>query len=500
MRQSRRFRGILVSAVTTAALAIGALGVAAAPAHAASVTGFGNGTVGVPQTVTANGFVGCGQVSVSAQYSTGLTISSSPATVDGNGNATLSWTPSIAGTVTSANLVSLCGPFALGSAVIATTTTTTTLNAPNVVKVGTATQITVIVQAASPSTYNPTGSVVVKDGSGNTVVTMGLTAGPGTGQSYAYWWWTPSNQGSYVFQATYGGDSSATGSPSAQDFVNASASGGTISLTAPSQVTVGVPVTLVATLVPSTIQGSVGFTVNRSPISASIPIVNGQASYVWTPTAPGNAVLGASYTTNGGASGSTSDNVTIVAGPVQSDVITLIQPGYGTWAPNGTYPLGNGTTFVFQASTLSGAAVSLTDVGPCQTPGLGLVVTQGSGQCTLTASSPGGNGYGPVRQTYTVTMVPGNQTAALAAPLSGNVNVGKTITLETATQGQTNADQPITWKITNGKGSVCSLVFPSSGAVKLKLKKKGYCTVKARASAVPGQWSPFSLVRSYKGV
>ena len=39
--------------------------------------------------------------------------------------------------------------------------------------------------------------------------------------------------------------------------------------------TQGVPVTLVATVAPAGVQGSVGFTLNGAPISASIPIVNG---------------------------------------------------------------------------------------------------------------------------------------------------------------------------------------------------------------------------------
>lgn len=500
MRETRRLRGILVRTGVVTALVAGAIGLAASPAYAASATGFGNGTVGVSQTVTVTGFTGCGEVAVSATYANGTTITSNSAFVDGNGNATLYFTPTIAGTISSATIVSVCGPFSLGSASIASTATSTTISAPNVATVGVATKVTIIVQSGSPSTYNPTGSVVVRDGSGNIVVTMGLTAGPGTGQAYAYWWWTPPTTGSYIFQATYGGDSSATGSTSPQDLVNASVSGNTITLVAPSTMTVGVPITLVATLVPVNIAGSVGFTLNGAPISASIPIVNGQASYVWKPTAAGNVVLGASYTTNGGASGSTSDKVLIVAGPAQSDVITMTQPGYGTWAPGGNYPLGNGTSFTFQVTTLSGAAVTLTDVGPCQTPGLAIVVNQGSGTCTLTATSPGGNGYGSVRQSYTVTLVPGTQTATLAAPLSGKVNVGKTVTLETPSQGQTNAGESITWKITNGKGSVCSLVFPSSGAVKLKMKKKGNCSVQAKAAAVAGEWNAFTLSRSYRGV
>lgn len=501
MREPRRTSGMLGRAAAVGALVLGTIGLAAAPAQAAgTVTGFGNGTVGVPQQISVGGYLGCQSATLSVTYANGSTYTSNTATLDGNGNASFTWTPPIAGSITSASLLSLCTPTSLGSATISGTTTTTYFQAPNVAKVGVASKVTIIVQAASPSTYNPTGQVVVKDGNGNTVVTMGLTPGPGTGQAYAYWWWTPAAAGSYVFQATYGGDSNAGGSTSPQDLISASASGGTISLAAPSQLTVGVPVTLVASLVPNTLQGSVGFTLNNQPISPSVPIVNGQASFTWKPTTPGAAVLGANYTTNGGATGSTTDQVTIVAGPVQSDVITLTQPGYGPWAPGGTYSMGNGSNFAFQVSTLSGASITLNDTGPCQTPGVSLVVNQGTGSCTLTAVSPGGNGYGPVTQTYYVTLVPGTQTATLAAPQSSRINKGKTIVLETASQGETNAGQTINWRITQGKGSVCALKYPSSGAVTVKMKAKGVCTVVGTAPAVPGQWQAFRIQRSYQGI
>jgi hypothetical protein len=386
------------------------------------------------------------------------------------------------------------------AASITQVSTSTTTSTPNTATLGQATQVTVTVQSSSPSSYQPTGQVVVRNANGALLQTMGLTPGPGNGQAYAYYWWTPSQAGTYYFQATYSGDANATTSVSPQDTIIATSSGNTIALTAPGTMTQGVPVTLIATVYPVGVQGSVGFTLNGAPISASIPIVNGQASFLWTPNVVGNVTLGANYTTNSGGSGSTTDKVTIVPGPVAKDVITLTQPGYGTWAPNGTYPLGNGSTFAFVASTLSGAGVVLTESGPCQVSGLTLVVDEGSGQCNLVASSSGGNGYAPVQQGYTVTMVPGTQTAVLAAPQSGKINVGKTITLATSSQGETNAGQNITWKITSGKNSVCSLKFPSSGAVKLKMLKKGTCNVKGSAPGVSGQWNAYSITRSYKGV
>jgi hypothetical protein len=263
--------------------------------------------------------------------------------------------------------------------------------------------------------------------------------------------------------------------------------------------TVGIPVTLTATLVPSTIQGSVGFTFNGQPISASIQIRNGSASFQWTPTVAGAAVLGASYTTNGGASGSTTDKVNIVSGPAQQDVITFTQPGWGSWAPGGQYRLPNGTSTTMAASTLSGSPVTLTETGPCSVSGLTITVPVASGQCNIQASSPGGRGYAPVSYGYTVLPTLGNQTATLAAPLSGKLTKGRTYVIETPGQVDTNAGQNISWKITQGKNSVCKLGYPADGSVTLKMVKKGVCNIRGTAPGVPNQWNPYVVTRSYRG-
>ncbi len=186
-----------------------------------------------------------------------------------------------------------------------------------------------------------------------------------------------------------------------------------------------------------------------------------------------------------------------MAGPVAKDVITLVQPGVGVWGPNASFQIPNGSTFTFQASTLSGAAVTLTETGPCQVSGLTLVVDTGNAQCNLTASSPGGNGYAPVQQGYTVITIPGTQTAALAAPNSGRFSKGRTIRLQNPAQGQTNAGRNITWRVTSGANR-CRIVYPSSGAVNLRLQRAGQCNVVARAPGVAGQWNQFRMERSYR--
>jgi len=498
MRESGRLRGIIVKAVTASALILGTVGIAAAPAHADGMTLSGP-TSGVPGAVATytltNGTAG----SIILQDTSGNQYGNSQQWGFGTPSVAFSFSlPSNSISLYARNTDTGDVSNTIAVAIGSTVSTNTYIAAPNVATVGQATKVIVNVVSQGSTTYAPTGTVTVYDGSGNVVTTIGLTA-DGRSKSYAYWWWTPPAAGSYAFIAKYNGDAVATSSTSATDLVNASTSGNTISLLAPAQMTVGVPVTLTATLVPSTIQGSVGFTYNGKPISASIQIKNGTASFQWTPTAAGAAVMGASYTTNGGASGSTTDKVNIVAGPVQQDVITLTQPGWGTWAPNGQYNLPNGTSTTMSATTLSGSPVTLTETGPCSVSGLTITVPVATGQCNIQASSPGGKGFGPVTQGYTVLPGLGNQTATLAAPQSGRLTKGRTYVLESPGQVDTNAGQNISWKVTKGNNSVCKLGYPADGSVTLKMIKKGVCNIRGTAPGVPNQWNPYVVTRSYRG-
>ena len=92
----RRTRGRFISLVATAALAVGVLGLGAAPASAANgctLTGAANGTVGVAQNLT---FAGClGATTLSAVYpGNDLPRSvTSSISVDASGAGTHTWTP-----------------------------------------------------------------------------------------------------------------------------------------------------------------------------------------------------------------------------------------------------------------------------------------------------------------------------------------------------------------------------------------------------------------------
>lgn len=501
--RARSWRALVASA-GAGALMLAGITVASAPAQAATVTGFGNGPVGVQQTITVTGITPSllGESTCTMQPLINNVVQPQVVgniTLVGSQNAvTFLWTPQVAGSATF-NITDCTGLTNPGAVTIGKVNTASVISAPNTAQVGVATKITVTVQSQSPSSYSPTGQVVVRDGNGATLQTLGLTAGPGNGQAYAYYYWTPTTTGQYIVQATYNGDANASASPpSAQDIIQATPSGSTIALKHPPVMYVGVPTTLTANVFPVTVQGSVGFTVNGQPISGSIPIVNGSASMTWTPPAAGTITLGASYTTNQGGSGSTSEQITIQP-PSQTDAITLVQPGWGPWAPGGTYTLGNGSNFTFQASTLSGAAVTLSETGPCQVSGLTITVPVGSGTCNLRASSPGANGYAPTTAGYTVNLIPGVQQASVVAPQSGRFKVGRVLVLEAPGQADTNAGQNITWNVQKGGKAVCKLLYPDNGSVTVRIAKKGQCTVVGRAPGVPGQWQPFSVTRTYIG-
>ena len=504
-RRTRSWRAAAAGAAGGALVLAGlTLGMAPGASAQATVSGFVNGPVGVQQQITVTGISPglLGESQCTMQPTINNVIQpqvTGNITLVGSQNAvTFLWSPQTAGSATF-NITDCTGLSNPGAVTISKVNTITTISAPNTAQVGVATKITVNVQSQSPSSYIPTGQVVVRDSNGAVIQTMGLAAGTGTGQSYAYYWWTPTATGQYIIQATYNGDTNANASaPSAQDIIQATPSGGTIALKHPPVMYVGVPQTLTANVFPSTVQGSVGFTVNGQPISGSIPIVNGSASMTWTPPAAGTITLGASYTTNQGGSGSTSEQITIQPAS-QTDAITLVQPGWGPWAANGTYTLGNGSNFTFQASTLSGAPVTLSETGPCQVSGLTITVPVGSGACNLKASSPGGNGYAPVTYGYTVNLIPGVQQANITAPQSGRYKVGRVLVLESPGQADTSGGQNINWNVQKGGKAVCKLLYPDNGSVTLRIAKKGQCTVVGKAPGVPGQWQPFSVTRTYIG-
>lgn len=522
LARRRRLPAILTALTAGIGLAVGALATApaaSAVATSASLVGVQpTGLVGVPQNlqVSVVATTNCQLIGPIPPTVTvygninGTDIALGPAQASGCQGAnylyTYQWVPSGTGVWYMYAVADGTQSTASRSA-ISPIPTVTVVNAASTVKLGQATTISATVTAQLGAVFSPQGTVTFAVQGGATIGTATLNqAIPSVAQVS----WTPAALGATNIVATY--TPANNGLPnqnttcgasctSAPDLVQVTSSGVNMYLANPPAFAVGVPATLTAVIGVVPPSGVVTFTVNGSAIAVNVPVQsNGQAQTTWTPPAAGTFTIGANWNGNGNVTGSASEQVSVASAPAASDQIIVRTSAGTTLTPNATYQVGNGTSITFTSSTASGATATFTETGPCTITQTTFTANQGSGQCRVTATSPGGNGYGPATATVTVVLIPGTQTAKLAAPSSGKVNAGKTITLEKASQGTTSANQPITWTITKGKNSVCSLVFANNGAVKLKMKKKGYCTVQAKAPGVKNQWAKFVQTYQYQGV
>lgn len=382
------------------------------------------------------------------------------------------------------------------------------VKAPNTVRAGQAVTINATV-TPTQGVLSPIGQIQFAIvGSGNLGQPVWLNQGSPSTASIS---WTPGAVGSVQFTATYipftiNGfpDTTCANSncTSAVDTVQVTNTGVNVFLTNPPQFFAGVPniITAQVSVVPPT--GGVTFLVNGQAFASNVPVqANGQASASWTPPAPGNYTISANWKSDTGVTGGSQETVTVSAGTGATDSIVLTPAGQASWAVGGTYQVPNGTTLTFAAATSSGSAVTLTDRGPCTISGMSLTATQGSGACTLIASSPGGRGFAPGTTTYNIQLVPGVQVADVNPPASGRYKVGRVLVLESPGQADTNAGQNIGWTIQKkGAGRKhCKLLYPNNGSVTLRVTGKGSCTVVGRAPGVAGQWQPFRLTRTYRG-
>jgi hypothetical protein len=379
------------------------------------------------------------------------------------------------------------------------------VTAPQTLQVGQSATISATV-APTTGILAPVGQIQFAIvGSGNVGQPVFLN---GSSPSTASISWTPANLGQVQFTATYipnringFSDTSCVNSncTSAVDTIQITSSGVNIYLANPPQFFSGVAntITAVVSVVPPS--GSVTFAANGQVFASNVAVqANGRASAPWTPAATGAFTISANWVGNNGVTGGSQETVNVSGGTGQLDNIVLTPTGQASWAANGNYQVANGTTITFTGATSSGAAVVLVDRGPCNVSGLSVTADQGSGACTLFASSPGGNGYGPNTVTYNISLVPGTQVPAFTPPVSGTYRSGRVVVLEAANQQDTNAGQLINWRVRPGSSSVCRLLFPSNGATTLRLTRRGTCNVVATAPAVPGQWNAMNLTRSYR--
>ncbi len=519
--RTRRLGGVVAAAVASAALLLGAL-VAAPPAAAVS------STVSIAG-VQATGNIGVNQYLVITDVLNGSQCAGVQAptmTVYGNANNNTQVLGQATFQSCQGNTFQYLFPWAPNQATVwyvyaqdsygskspsyrsavNTGATTTTISAPNSAKLGQATTVYATVAAANGGTFSAQGTVAFTIVGGGTIGTATLNQAIPAVASIQ---WTPGALGTVSLQATYTpvnagqpnqNTNCGSSCTSAPDVVSVTTSGVNVYLANPPSMAAGIPATLTAIVSAVPPAGTVTFTVNGSAISTVAVPTSGTTTTTWVPPAAGTYTIGANWAGSNGLTGTSQETVTVASAPSQVDQIVIVTSAGTTLVPGSTYSVPNGTSLTFTSSTASGAALTFSETGPCTLTSSTFSANQGNGTCRITASSPGGNGYGPVTDTVIANLVPGTQTAKLAAPASGNVNVGKTVTLEKPNQGKTNAKQTISWKITSGKGSICNLSFPSDGSVKLKIVKKGTCKVQANAKAVSGQWNAYQKNWKYKGV
>jgi hypothetical protein len=342
-----------------------------------------------------------GQV-VSVTFTTGASSAILQTTINPQGFGSIVWTPQSAGSWT----ISGTGPLAsAGSTTIIVTQmpTSTTMLVPNQTRNGVASNA-VITVTAPIGTVAPTGTVALNNGFGSQISTATLAPVAGAAQSSAVISWTPTGFSFFPLTAVYTPASPAfapSSSPLAQTLVSSAPQ--TVALQVPQVFHVGQPATLTAVLGTGVSAGTAAFWVDNKGISASIPTVNGQANFVWTPSSATVQTLSVEFSsTTGNFSGTSSQPVNVLM-PVVADPITVDPAGIAVWSATQPNAMTAGTSVALVATSGSGTTVVLGENGPCIINGSTLTVLS-AGTCTVTATSPGAGAYAPGVQNYTVTI------------------------------------------------------------------------------------------------
>jgi hypothetical protein len=368
----------------------------------------------------------------------------------------------------------------------AATATSISFTSGTTAQIGVYNMLTVAIGSADGT--RPEGGVQFFNSSGQIVGTASTTAVGANGASAGIPW-VPTQAITYTFTATFlpSNPALASSSTGAPITIQATPNGQTVSIAA-AQMYKGVPTTLTATVYPSTLTGSLAFSANYAVdgISPSLPIVNGSASYTFTPGSTGwqQFIVSFTSTTTPVVQGAASQWVNVLEPLGKDDISLNPQP----------VSMANGTTVQLNATTVGGGAPTLTASGGCTLKGAFLTATTGNGLCTVTGTSAASGAFVGATETWPIALTPGAQTATIVAPKSGNVRVGRTITLSSAS-ARTNADQKVKWSVLTNS-SRCSL-STSGGQIRLTFNRAGTCSVRATAPAISGEWAAYRVNRTY---
>ncbi|MCD2263900.1 Ig-like domain repeat protein [Dietzia aurantiaca] len=366
------------------------------------------------------------------------------ATLDG-GVASIEWTPT-AGQANEpyslrARYVGSPGYAASTSTAVAGTvglvqTSVSDVAAPATATVGEQVQLSATVTGG-------TAGQIIEFRDGETVLdTVSLSSG---GVATAYW--TPNATGDYQVTAHYPGSSTTTSSSSPNaTTVSVRAAQSTVTLTAPSTVSVGQATTLTADTTGIADGQSISFQVGGTEIGTGL-VNNGRASYAWAPTASGEHQIKAFYAGTDTVTGSESELVTVEVAetatstsavtastnPVTGEPVTL-----SAAVTSGT----EGVDVVFRDGNteLCTAQLAADGTATCQwTPGqVGAVnvIAHYAGDSTTSASQSTGAttvtvAQGIVAAPSDLAVSPANPTAADTVTVSGTAPAGSEVSVYT---------------------------------------------------------------------
>lgn len=283
------------------------------------------------------------------------------------------------------------------SAIPGTTTSSISFTSGPTAQVGSYNWLSVSIGTANGTT-RPSGGVQFFNTDGQ-LIGSATTSAVGAAGAAASIPWIPTQVTTYSFTATFISDNAAvTGSSTSVPITIQATPNGQVVAIAAQQMYQGIPTTLVATVYPSTLQGSVAFSVNEPTygVGPSVPIVNGTASQTFTPTMRGWQQFIVSFTASNspGTQGAVGQWVNVLP-PLGTDDISLI-PALTTM-----YRYQKAT---LTATTVAGAPVTLTVAGGCTLTGAVLTATSNSGTCVVTGTSPSTGGYLGTTETWTITL------------------------------------------------------------------------------------------------
>ena len=182
----------------------------------------------------------------------------------------------------------------------------------------------------------------------------------------------------------------------------------------------------------------------------------------------------------------------VVAAPAAHAVATdttvmIIPPGLGT--VNSYNTLTASVTAQDGVTAPVGSIQFRTAAGGCIASTLTVTAISGSGDCSLTAIAPWGQGYDGAATTTVLKLEPGRQSANINQSIATTV-VGQRVNLITG-DNRTNAGIGITWQVVKGAAN-CII---TSGAHFAQVRVLGPCTISGAARKVPGLWAPFEVTQ-----